>query len=189
MAEHSDPEPGQGMGLGPRPSMRPSPTWCTGVPALPLICAKACMHCQDKAECRRRCPPPPPEALTREWEEPRHRQVRAHHRPAKRWVPRSSIWPWLAKGKYAPRPHPDDGRRPRPTWRRPRANGTLFFPINPGQEEKSWERFFKEGIAQIHRRHVRGRIRSFAHRRVSRSSLPRHPALEEVDRQRKGSAT
>jgi hypothetical protein len=30
-----------------------------------------------------------------------------------------------------------------------KANGTLFFPINPGQEEKSWERFFKEGLARF----------------------------------------
>lgn len=27
-----------------------------------------------------------------------------------------------------------------------RANGILFFPINPGHEEKSWERFYKEGL-------------------------------------------
>jgi phosphoglycolate phosphatase-like HAD superfamily hydrolase len=27
-----------------------------------------------------------------------------------------------------------------------RANGVLFFPINPGHEEKSWERFYKEGL-------------------------------------------
>jgi phosphoglycolate phosphatase-like HAD superfamily hydrolase len=27
-----------------------------------------------------------------------------------------------------------------------RANQALFFPINPGQEETSWERFFKEGM-------------------------------------------
>jgi len=27
-----------------------------------------------------------------------------------------------------------------------RANGALFFPINPGQEEQSWERFCNEGI-------------------------------------------
>ena len=26
------------------------------------------------------------------------------------------------------------------------ANGTLFFPINPGAEEASWKRFFEEGI-------------------------------------------
>jgi phosphoglycolate phosphatase-like HAD superfamily hydrolase len=25
-----------------------------------------------------------------------------------------------------------------------RANGALFFPVNPGQEEQSWERFFRE---------------------------------------------
>ena len=27
-----------------------------------------------------------------------------------------------------------------------RANGALFFPINPGYEEQSWERFYREGI-------------------------------------------
>jgi len=26
------------------------------------------------------------------------------------------------------------------------ANGALFFPINPGQEEQFWERFYGEGI-------------------------------------------
>lgn len=27
-----------------------------------------------------------------------------------------------------------------------RANGALFFPINPGDEDTSWERFYKEGL-------------------------------------------
>jgi phosphoglycolate phosphatase-like HAD superfamily hydrolase len=27
-----------------------------------------------------------------------------------------------------------------------RANGALFFPINPGREEESWQRLYKEGI-------------------------------------------
>jgi phosphoglycolate phosphatase-like HAD superfamily hydrolase len=27
-----------------------------------------------------------------------------------------------------------------------RANGTLFYPVNPGHEEESWERFLREGI-------------------------------------------
>jgi len=27
-----------------------------------------------------------------------------------------------------------------------RSNGALFFPINPGAEEKSWERFFREAL-------------------------------------------
>lgn len=30
-----------------------------------------------------------------------------------------------------------------------KANGALFFPINPGQEEKSWERFYTEGLARF----------------------------------------
>jgi phosphoglycolate phosphatase-like HAD superfamily hydrolase len=30
-----------------------------------------------------------------------------------------------------------------------RANGALFFPINPGQEEESWERFYREGIERF----------------------------------------
>jgi hypothetical protein len=30
-----------------------------------------------------------------------------------------------------------------------KANGTLFFPINPGQEERSWERFYREGFARF----------------------------------------
>jgi phosphoglycolate phosphatase-like HAD superfamily hydrolase len=30
-----------------------------------------------------------------------------------------------------------------------RANGALFFPINPGHEEQSWERFFREGIERF----------------------------------------
>jgi len=27
-----------------------------------------------------------------------------------------------------------------------RSNAALFFPINPGHEEQSWERFYREGI-------------------------------------------
>jgi len=27
-----------------------------------------------------------------------------------------------------------------------KSNGVLFFPINPGHEEESWERFFREGL-------------------------------------------
>jgi phosphoglycolate phosphatase-like HAD superfamily hydrolase len=30
-----------------------------------------------------------------------------------------------------------------------RANKALFFPINPGHEEASWERFYKEGLAMF----------------------------------------
>jgi phosphoglycolate phosphatase-like HAD superfamily hydrolase len=30
-----------------------------------------------------------------------------------------------------------------------RANNALFFPINPGHEEASWERFYKEGVEKF----------------------------------------
>ena len=30
-----------------------------------------------------------------------------------------------------------------------RANRALFFPVNPGHEEESWERFYREGIARF----------------------------------------
>jgi phosphoglycolate phosphatase-like HAD superfamily hydrolase len=29
------------------------------------------------------------------------------------------------------------------------ANGCLFFPINPGREEKSWRRLYEEGIERF----------------------------------------
>lgn len=31
-----------------------------------------------------------------------------------------------------------------------RSNGVLFFPINPGHEELSWERFYKEGLKRFY---------------------------------------
>jgi phosphoglycolate phosphatase-like HAD superfamily hydrolase len=31
-----------------------------------------------------------------------------------------------------------------------RSNGVLFFPINPGHEEASWERFYKEGLNRFY---------------------------------------
>ena len=30
-----------------------------------------------------------------------------------------------------------------------RANGFLFFPVNPGHEEESWQRFYEEGMAKF----------------------------------------
>ncbi len=30
-----------------------------------------------------------------------------------------------------------------------RANGFLFFPINPGREDASWQRFFEEGMGRF----------------------------------------
>ena len=37
-----------------------------------------------------------------------------------------------------------------------RANGALFFPVNPGQEEQSWERLDHEGIERFFNRTFAG---------------------------------
>ncbi len=36
------------------------------------------------------------------------------------------------------------------------ANGVLFFPINPGDEDASWQRLYEEGLAPLLRRDVQG---------------------------------
>lgn len=46
------------------------------------------------------------------------------------------------------------------------AVGALFFPINPGREDESWQRFYEEGMARFFNRSFRGhyeaeRIREF----------------------------
>ena len=53
-----------------------------------------------------------------------------------------------ATGKYAPDHILMMGDAPG-DMEAAKANGVLFFPINPGREEASWERFFKEGLARF----------------------------------------
>jgi len=89
----------------------------------------------------------PTEALVREWEEhdiARYARVIA----GQEMGTKKQHLALAAKGKY-PADHilmmgdaPGD-------MEAAKANGTLFFPINPGREEKSWERFFKEGLAKF----------------------------------------
>jgi len=55
-----------------------------------------------------------------------------------------------------------------------RSNGVLFFPINPGKEEESWEKLFKEGLEKFFTGKFKGAyeeklIKEFA------TYLPEHP--------------
>ncbi len=34
-------------------------------------------------------------------------------------------------------------------WEAARSNGLLFFPIDPGHEDESWQRFFEEGLPRF----------------------------------------
>jgi phosphoglycolate phosphatase-like HAD superfamily hydrolase len=89
----------------------------------------------------------PTEALVREWEEhdiARYARIIA----GQEMGGKKQHLALAAKGKY-PSDHilmigdaPGD-------LEAARANGARFFPINPGQEERSWERLYTEGLARL----------------------------------------
>lgn len=89
----------------------------------------------------------PSEALAREWEE--HdiakfpRLIAGQEMGSKK-----QILAQAAKGKYPPHHILMIGDAPG-DMEAARANGALFFPINPGHEEESWERFFREGLKRF----------------------------------------
>ncbi len=89
----------------------------------------------------------PGEALAREWEEhdiAKYARVIA----GQEMGTKKQHLAQAAKGKY-----PSDrilmvGDAPG-DMEAARVNGALFFPINPGHEETSWERFYKEGLGKF----------------------------------------
>jgi phosphoglycolate phosphatase-like HAD superfamily hydrolase len=86
----------------------------------------------------------PVEALKREWEEhgiDRYTKLIA----GQEFGTKSEHLKYAAKGKY-----PDNhilmiGDAPG-DMKAAHNNGVLFYPINPGSEDQSWEQFYKEGI-------------------------------------------
>jgi phosphoglycolate phosphatase-like HAD superfamily hydrolase len=86
----------------------------------------------------------PYEALKREWEENKIddflMMIAGQEHGTK-----SEHLKYAAKGKY-----PDDKvlmiGDANGDLKAAKSNGLLFFPINPGEEEKSWEKLFKEGL-------------------------------------------
>jgi phosphoglycolate phosphatase-like HAD superfamily hydrolase len=89
----------------------------------------------------------PGEALEREWREhdiARYAAVIAGQEMGSK----KEHLKLCAGGKYAPDCVLMVGDAPG-DFAAARANGALFFPINPGHEEASWERFFREGIARF----------------------------------------
>jgi phosphoglycolate phosphatase-like HAD superfamily hydrolase len=86
----------------------------------------------------------PVEALTREWEE--HdiakyvRGIAGQERGSK-----TEHLKLAASGKYAPDHILMIGDAPG-DMKAARANNALFYPINPGHEEESWQRFYEEAV-------------------------------------------
>lgn len=86
----------------------------------------------------------PLEALTREWEE--HDIDKYVRVIAGQEMGTKALHLGLAaKGKYLPDRVLMVGDAPG-DMKAARANGALFFPVNPGHEEASWQRFYEEAV-------------------------------------------
>jgi len=55
-----------------------------------------------------------------------------------------------------------------------KSNGALFFPINPGEEEKSWEKLYKEGLDRFFAGTFKGAYEEKLIKEFE-SFLPEHP--------------
>ena len=86
----------------------------------------------------------PGEALQREWKEhdiAKFTKIIAGQEMGKK----AEHLALTAKGKYKPDHILMVGDAPG-DLKAARSNNALFFPINPGEEDESWERFYKEGL-------------------------------------------
>jgi phosphoglycolate phosphatase-like HAD superfamily hydrolase len=89
----------------------------------------------------------PTEALVREWQEhaiARYVRLICGQELGKK----EDHLALAAKGKYPPDHILMIGDAPG-DFKAARSIGALFFPINPGEEEASWERFYREGYARF----------------------------------------
>lgn len=88
----------------------------------------------------------PGEALMREWEEHSLRPLVALIAGQELGSKREHLA--AVAGRYQPRRMLMVGDAPG-DLEAARANGTLFFPIDPGAEEQSWQRFFEEALPRF----------------------------------------
>ena len=113
-----------------------------GVPPFPFV-RDSLEYLQEHADMIV-CSATPVEALAREWQEhgiDAFMCVIAGQEMGKK----ADHLALAAKGKYAQDHVLMVGDAPG-DMKAAKANAALFYPINPGAEEKSWERFFKEGL-------------------------------------------
>ncbi len=141
MAEHPDPELERGW------------TWTTavnetiadmvhGVPPFPYL--RECLEFLTGKADTIVVSATPVEALIREWEEhdiAKYARVIAGQEMGKKALHLELA----AKGKYAPDHILMIGDAPG-DMNAARANDALFYPINPGHEEASWQRFYEEAV-------------------------------------------
>jgi phosphoglycolate phosphatase-like HAD superfamily hydrolase len=113
-----------------------------GVPPFPLVC-ESLERMNEKADAMV-ISQTPADALMREWAEhcieKNVRMIAGQEMGTK-----TEHIKFAAVGKYPPTKILMIGDAPG-DFKAAKSNGALFFPINPGAEETSWERFFKEGL-------------------------------------------
>jgi phosphoglycolate phosphatase-like HAD superfamily hydrolase len=144
MAEHPDPELDTAL------------AWTTGVnatvadmvhgvPPFPYV-RESLEYLADKADMIV-VSATPVEALTREWEE--HDIARYVRVIAGQEMGKKALHLELAaKGKYAPDHVLMVGDAPG-DMKAARQNSALFYPVNPGHEEESWQRFYEEAVSKF----------------------------------------
>jgi phosphoglycolate phosphatase-like HAD superfamily hydrolase len=113
-----------------------------GVPPFPYV-RESLAFLEDKADIIV-VSATPGEALAREWEEhdiARYARVIAGQEMGSK----AQHLRLAAAGRYPPDHILMIGDAPG-DMEAARANGALFFPINPGDEDRSWRRFFEEGV-------------------------------------------
>ena len=144
MAEHPDPELDKALGWSKAVNASVA-DMVHGVPPFPYM-RESLQSLQSQADVVV-VSATPTEALVREWEE---HDIAKYVRviAGQEMGSKKQHLAWAAKDKY-PADHilmmgdaPGD-------LEAAKANGVLFFPIDPGQEEKSWERFYQEGLARF----------------------------------------
>ena len=119
----------------------------------------------------------PFEALKREWEENRidHylKMIAGQEHGTK-----TEHLKYAAKGKY-----PDEKilmiGDANGDLKAARSNGVLFFPVNPGKEELSWEKLYKEGLDRFFAGTYKGAYEDDLIREFE-TYLPEHPNWKQV---------
>ena len=114
----------------------------------------------------------PYEALKREWEENKidHflRMIAGQEQGTK-----TEHLKYAARGKY-----PDDKilmiGDANGDLKAAQSNGVLFFPVNPGKEEESWEKLFREGLDRFFAGTYKGKYEDELIREFE-TYLPEHP--------------
>lgn len=114
-----------------------------GVPPFPLV-RESLQAVQGKADVLV-VSATPQDALLREWENQDLRPLVAGICGQEAGTKKESLQKARKLGKYPPQRILMVGDAPG-DYKAALANEALFFPINPGAEEKSWEQFFHEGL-------------------------------------------